>query len=67
MGQVAATLHVRWHALVASDYAVTMINAMYPGNLRKVKEERGNPDRLDEWHLMPRQPIGNAQGTEETP
>ncbi len=40
MGQVAATPHVRWHALVASEYAVVVINLMYPGDLDKVKEER---------------------------
>ena len=31
---------VRWHTLVASDYAATMINVLYPGDLRNVKEER---------------------------
>ena len=40
MGQVAATPHVRWHALVASEYAVTLINVMYPGNMEEVKKER---------------------------
>lgn len=40
MGQVAATPHVRYHALVASDYAVTLINVMYPGNLEEVRKER---------------------------
>lgn len=40
MGQVAATPHVRWHALAASEYAIVMINLMYPQNLGKVKEER---------------------------
>ena len=40
MGQVAATPHVRWHALVASEYAIVMTNLMYPQNLDKVKEER---------------------------
>lgn len=40
MGQVAATPHVRWHALVASEYAIVIINLMYPKNLEKVKEER---------------------------
>ncbi len=40
MGQIAATPHVRWHPLVASEYAVVMINLMYPNNQDKVKEER---------------------------
>lgn len=40
MGQVAATPHVKWHALIASDYAVTLINLMYPNDLDKVKKER---------------------------
>lgn len=40
MGQVAATPHVKWHALIASDYAVTLINLMFPKDLDKVKKER---------------------------
>lgn len=40
LGQVAATPHVRWHPLVASEYAVVVINQLYPKNLDKVKEER---------------------------
>ncbi len=40
MGQVAATPHVRWHALVASEYAIVIINLLYPDRLDKVKEER---------------------------
>lgn len=40
MGQVAATPHVRYHALIASDYAITLINLMYPKNLDEVKKER---------------------------
>jgi hypothetical protein len=40
MGQVAATPHVRWHALVASEYAIVMINLLYPKDFDKVKEER---------------------------
>jgi hypothetical protein len=40
MGQVAAVPHVKWHALIASDYAVTLINLMYPNNLDEVKKER---------------------------
>ncbi len=40
MGQIAATPHVRWHALVASEYTVVIVNLMYPKNLDKVREER---------------------------
>ena len=40
MGQIAATPHVRWHAPVASEYAVVVINLLYPDGLDKVKEER---------------------------
>lgn len=40
MGQVAATPHVRWHALAASEYAIVIINLMHPKNFNKVKEER---------------------------
>ncbi|WP_425320166.1 putative immunity protein [Paenibacillus algorifonticola] len=40
MGQVAATPHVRRHALIASDYAITLINVMYPKNLEEVRKER---------------------------
>ncbi|MDR2813497.1 MAG: hypothetical protein LBB79_02415 [Prevotellaceae bacterium] len=40
MGQVAATPHVKHHALVASEYAVKLINLMYPKNLDEVRRER---------------------------
>ncbi len=40
MGQIAATPHVRWHPLVASEYAVVMINLLHPKDFDKVKEER---------------------------
>lgn len=40
MGQVAATPHVRWHALVASEFAIVIINLLYPGNFDRVREER---------------------------
>jgi hypothetical protein len=40
MGQVAAIPHVKRHALIASDYAVKVINLLYPGNLDEVKKER---------------------------
>jgi hypothetical protein len=40
LGQVAAIPHVKRHALIASDYAVTLINLMYPKNLEEVRKER---------------------------
>jgi hypothetical protein len=40
MGQVAAIPHVKRHALIASDYAITLINLMYPKNLEEVRKER---------------------------
>ncbi len=39
-GQIAATPHVRWHALAASEYAVVITNLLYPEDFEKVKEER---------------------------
>jgi hypothetical protein len=40
MGQVAATPHVKRHALIASDYAITLINLMHPKNMIEVRKER---------------------------
>jgi len=40
MGQVAATPHVKRHALIASDYAITLINLMYPKDMGEVRKER---------------------------
>jgi len=40
MGQVALIPHVKRHALIASDYAITLINLMYPKNLEEVRKER---------------------------
>ena len=40
LGQVAAIPHVKRHALIASDYAIKLINVMYPKNLEEVKKER---------------------------
>lgn len=40
LGQIAATPHVKRHALVGSDYAVKLINRMYPNDLDKVREMR---------------------------
>ncbi len=40
MAQVANTPHVKRHALIASDYAVKLINVMYPGDFDAVGRER---------------------------
>ena len=40
MGQVAATPHVKRHALIASDYAITLINLLHPKNFAEVEKER---------------------------
>ena len=39
-GQVALIPHVKRHALIASDYAITLINLMYPKDLEEVRKER---------------------------
>lgn len=44
MGQVAATPHVKWHALIASEYAITLINLLYPKDFYEVRKER-------EWQI----------------
>ena len=40
MAQIACIPHVKFHALWASDFAVTLVNRMYPGDLDKVEKER---------------------------
>ncbi len=40
LGQVAATPHVKRHALVAADYAIKLINMLYPGDFDAVRIER---------------------------
>ena len=40
MGQIAATPHVKRHALIASDYAIKLVNLMYPKNFEEVVKER---------------------------
>ena len=40
MAQIACIPHVKFHALWATDFAVTLINRMYPGNMDEVKKER---------------------------
>jgi hypothetical protein len=40
MAQVANTPHVKRHALIASDYAIKLINMLHPKNLDAVRKER---------------------------
>ena len=40
MAQVAASPHVKYHGLWATDFAVTLINRIYPGNREEVRKER---------------------------
>lgn len=40
VGQAVATGHMKEHAMVASDYAVKVINIKYPNDLKAVQQER---------------------------
>jgi hypothetical protein len=40
MAQIAASPHVKYHGLWATDFAVTLINRLYPGNIDEVRKER---------------------------
>ena len=40
MAQIAASPHVKYHGLWATDFAVTLINRMYPSNMDAVRKER---------------------------
>lgn len=40
VGQAIAVGHMREHAMVASDYAIKVINLRYPGSKEAVKKER---------------------------
>lgn len=40
LGQVTLIPHVKRHALIASEYAITLINLIYPKNLEEVRKER---------------------------
>lgn len=39
-GQVTLIPHVKRHGLIASEYAITLINHIYPKNLEEVRKER---------------------------
>ena len=43
-GQAIGTGHMREHAMVASDYAIKVVNLKYPDDMEAVKEER-------EWQI----------------
>lgn len=38
--QIAASPHTKYHGLWATDFAVTMINKLFPGDLEEVRKER---------------------------
>ncbi len=40
VGQAVGTGHMREHAMVASDYAIKLINILYPDNMEEVTKER---------------------------
>jgi hypothetical protein len=40
MAQLVASPHVKYHGLWAADFAITLINKMYPGDFDAVKKER---------------------------
>lgn len=40
VGQVTLIPHVKRHALIASEYAISLINLLYPENLEEVRKER---------------------------
>ena len=40
VGQAVATGHMKEHAMVASDYAIKVINIKYPNDLKAVQQER---------------------------
>ncbi len=40
IGQAVGSGHMKEHSIVASDYAIKVINLIYPTNMSKVNEER---------------------------
>lgn len=40
MAQIAASPHVKYHGLWATDFAIALVNIMYPDDMSKVKRER---------------------------
>ncbi|MDR0436333.1 MAG: hypothetical protein LBH11_06195 [Propionibacteriaceae bacterium] len=40
MAQISCIPHVKFHALWASDFAVALVNRLYPNNMAEVRKER---------------------------
>ena len=40
MAQLVASPHVKYHSLWAADFAITLINKIYPGDIDAVRKER---------------------------
>lgn len=40
MAQIAASPHVKYHGLWVTDFAVTLVNRLHPGDMEAVKKER---------------------------
>ncbi|MFK8268447.1 putative immunity protein [Capnocytophaga cynodegmi] len=40
MAQIAASPHTKFHGLWATDFAITLINKMFPNNMEAVRKER---------------------------
>jgi hypothetical protein len=40
MAQVTCIPHVKFHALWATDFAITLVNRLHPDNLEEVRKER---------------------------
>lgn len=46
MAQIACVPHVRFHSLWACDFAIALINMLYPGDLDAVRKERHTQIKL---------------------
>ena len=53
MAQIAASPHVKYHGLWATDFAVTLINRIHPGNMEEVRRERGKHMELLKNKMAP--------------
>ena len=52
IGHAIASAHMKEHSLVASDYAIKVVNLLHINNLKKVKEERiWQVEKLKEMQL----------------
>ncbi|MBR3356677.1 MAG: hypothetical protein IKG46_02505 [Solobacterium sp.] len=57
-GHAAASAHMKEHAMVASDYAVRVINLLYPDDMDAVRKER-------EWQLTALKSIPDETDTKQ--